>query len=60
MGKSHLIAFCAVLLMSMQPARKVTVLYPNEGLMEKDQAFMTKVRAMVNCPRKLLTICGKP
>ena len=60
MGKSHIIAFVTLLLMSTQPTAKVTVLYTNEMLMEKDQQFMNRVRNLLRQPKKLFTYSGKP
>jgi len=40
MGKSHIIAFVTLLLMSTPPYPKVNVLYANELLLEKDKLFM--------------------
>ena len=60
MGKSHIIAFVTLLLMSTIPKAKVTVLYSNKMLLDKDQQFMTRVRNLLRQPKKLFTCYGKP
>ena len=60
MGKSHIIAFVTLLLMSTVPKPKVTVLYANKMLLEKDQQFMNRVRNLLRQSKKLYTCYGKP
>ena len=60
MGKSHIIAFVTLLLGSINPAAKITVLYPNTMLLEKDRYFMNRVRNLLKAPKKLWTVYGKP
>ena len=60
MGKSHIIAFVTLLLMSTNPAARVIVLYTNEMLRKKDEQFINRVRNLLRLPKKLFTCCTKP
>ena len=60
MGKSHIIAFVTLLLMSTPPYPRVSVLYANELLLEKDQVFMERVGKLLGDKKKLTTFSSKP
>ena len=60
MGKSHIIAFVALLLMSTAPYPRVSVVYANALLQEKDRPFIERVRKLLGSTKKLLTFAAKP
>ena len=56
MGKSHIIAFVALLMLFQKPLSRVYVVYPTQALLEKDRHLMDKVQELATYNKKLAMV----